>query len=1189
MPYSAGPALRDARRLASLHAAQLLDTPPEPAFDRLTALAARCTGAPVALVSLVDADRQFFKSTHGLPAALANLRETPLSHCLCQHEVATGAPLVLEDARSHPVSRDNGAVTELGVAAYAGVPLRSADGHVLGSLCVVDFAPRAWDAGALEALAHLGEAAATEIELRRELAERARVAAALRESDRFSRVLFDASPDCVKVLDLEGRLERINERGCQLMEIDDPAAVLGADWAGVWPAEAVGRARAAVRTARAGGTGRFTGFCPTLRGSPRWWDVTVAPVRDVSDQVVRLLVVSHDVTERQEAAAHLARSEAHFRALIEQIGELISVLDADGRIVYANPAYAQILGRAPSDAVGLRAFDLVHPDDVARVVAVFGEAAATPGGVAHAEYRARRLDGTWATLSSTARNLLHDPSVAGIVVNSRDVTESRRAEAELRVSEARFRALAERAPLGIYLADDTGAVLYANPHLAAVFGRPAAAIRDHGWADLVHPDDRDRIDAAYAAFFPDPTVPSRRDELRVVRADGEVRWIVVESVRAASTDVGAGGFVGAVTDVTDQRAAERALQASEERFRSLVESAHEGVWALDIVARTSYANPRMAEMLGVAPGELVGRTMFDFMDADQAFEARTLFARRQRGISEVHEFELRRADGERIITRLSASPLRDHAGEFVGAVALVSDITRKRATEEALRESEERLRLALDVAGLVVWERDLRTDRLRDVALPTEDELAHVRADALGSYDCFLDLVHEDDRARVAAVNAEAVATCGEFSIEYRTVDAAGAGRWSHTVARVLAGADGTPDRMIGVSRDVTAQRMLEVQFRQSQKMEAVGRLAGGVAHDFNNLLMVIGAGTLFAREAIPSDSPARQELADVDAAVQRAAALTAQLLAFSRQQVLRPERLQLNRVVANVERMLSRVLGEDIRLMTELARELPQVQADTGQLEQVLMNLALNARDAMPDGGTLTVRTATVRVGARDAAGFPGVAVGEYVELRVRDTGVGMDAATRARIFEPFFTTKDPGRGTGLGLATVYGIVQQSGGHVLVDSAPGVGTTFTVLLPRVDDGVPAAYASAIAPAVPHGSERVLLVEDEPTLRASVRRMLERGGYLVYEARHGIDALALAERHDGAIDLVLTDVVMPELGAAGLVERLRARWPAMRVLLMSGYNAQRIGADDVARGLATLTKPFTPDALLRQVRTCLDA
>ena len=1141
-------------------------------------------------MSLVDADRQFFKSAHGLPPAIAHLRETPLSHCLCQHEVVTREPLVLDDARRHPLARDNGAVRELGVVAYAGVPLRGANGHVLGSLCVVDFAPRAWDAGALEALAQLGEVATTEIELRTELAERARVAAVLRESDRFGRVLFDASPDCVKVLDLDGRLERISDRGCQLMEIDDPATVLGVDWAAMWPGDTEARARAAVRSALAGDAAGFTGFCPSVRDTPKWWDVTVAPVRDGTDAVARLLVVSHDVTERQAAAAELARSEAHFRALIEQIGELISVLSADGRIVYANPAYAAVLGLSPVDAVGMRCFDLVHPDDVADVMAVFTEAVATPGAVATAEYRTRRQDGTWATLSSTARNLLHDPSVAGIVVNSRDVSESRRAEAELRDSEARLAEAQAMARVGSWAVDVPSGAVWWSEELYRLFGRDRerGAPSVDAFIATLHPDDRAHV---RREMLDRPGAPATFElSYRVVLPDGSVRTLREHGERRFAPDGTLREIVGTAQDVTAQAAAEQALQASEERFRSLVESAHEGVWALDLAACTTYANPRMAAMLGVAPGDLVGRTLFEFMDADQESDARALFARRKRGVSEVHDFDLRRADGERLHTRVSASPLLDAAGRITGAVALVSDLTRKRRTEHALRDSEERLRLALDVAGLVVWERDLRTDRLRDVALPTQEQTAHVRADALGSYACFLDGVHPDDRERVAAANAEAVAACGQFSLEYRTLDAAGAEQWSHTVARVLAGADGTAARMLGVSRDVTGQRTLEAQFRQAQKMEAVGRLAGGIAHDFNNLLMVIGAGTMFAREATPADSPARQELADVDAAVQRAAALTRQLLAFSRQQVLRPERLQLNRVVANVERMLRRVLGEDVRLVTEAARELPQVRADTGQLEQVLMNLAVNARDAMPNGGTLTVQTAAVRVGPRGVAHLPGVAPGPYVALYVRDTGVGMDAATRARLFEPFFTTKDPGRGTGLGLATVYGIVQQSEGHVLVDSAPGAGTTFTVLLPAVEDAVVAAHAEAVAPDVPRGSERVLLVEDEPSLRTAVRRMLERGGYLVHEARDGVDALALAERLGGAVDLVLSDVVMPELGARAMVERLHARWPTMRVLLMSGYDAPRTanGAGEPTT-LATLAKPFTPDALLRRVRACIDA
>jgi PAS domain S-box-containing protein len=1318
MQHALRSALLDPARLASLAASRLLDTPAEPAFDRLTALAARCTGAPVALLSLVDAGRQFFKSAHGLPASLAGLRETPLSHCLCQYEVASGEPLVIADTRHDLRSRDNGAVRELGVAAYAGVPLRAPGGHVLGSLCVLDFAPRAWDDGAVEALVHLAEAAATEIALRRELAERTRAETALRESERFAGLLVEASPDCVKVIDREGRVERMNAQGCRLMEIDDPAAVCGADWPSLWPCEGQDEARGALRAALAGETARFTGFCPSAKGTPRWWEVMAAPVRDVAGAIVRVLVVSRDVTARQEAERRLQRSEAQFRALIEHISELISVLDADGHIRYANPAYARVLGHAPGEALGMLAFELVHPDDRARTIALFEQALREPGSVVSGEYRVRRKDGEWRTLWSTAQSLLHEPSVAGVVVNSRDVTESRRAEAELResearlaeaqamahigswtvdvdtgvvwwsdelyrlfqrdprdgalspedflaalhpddrervrremycepgapphfvleyrvpqrdgsvrilrehgerrydadgrmcrvagtaqdvtaevaaesalrASEARFRELAEGAPLGIFLADGAGSVLYANPHLASILGCSVDAIRAHGWADMIHPDDRERIGAAYAAFFADASIASRRDELRVVRADGAVRWIVVESARALASDGIAGAFVGAVTDVTEQRAAEEALRASEERFRGLVESAHEGVWALDTSGRTSYVNRRMAEMLGHSVAEMMGRSLLDFMEPEQALEARTLLARREQGIAELHEFVFRRADGAPLVTRLSSSPLRDASGAFAGALALVSDVTRKREAEQALRESEARLRLALDVAGVVVWERDLRTERLRDVALPRAQAPATLRADAMGDYAGFLARVHPDDRERVARLNGDAVASCGEFAVEFRTAEAEGVTRWNRTVARVLADADGVPARMIGVSQDVTAQRTLEAQLRQAQKMEAVGRLAGGVAHDFNNLLMVMSAGALFARSALPPDAPARQDLADVDAAVSRAAALTRQLLAFSRQQVLRLERLELNRVVANVERMLSRVIGEDIRLVTDLARDLAPVRADTGQLEQVLMNLAVNARDAMPAGGTLTLATANVRVGAGGEARFPGLQPGDYVALRVRDTGMGMDAATQARIFEPFFTTKEPGRGTGLGLATVYGIVQQSGGHVYVESAPGAGTTLTVVLPAAEDAPATHELPEAAPAIQRGTETILLVEDEPTVRSSVRRMLERAGYRVLEARHGGDALALAERHDGAIDLVLTDVVMPEIGALPLVERLRARWPRMRVLLMSGYSADLVDrAGGPAHELVLLAKPFAADVLLRHVRELLDA
>jgi nitrogen-specific signal transduction histidine kinase len=393
---------------------------------------------------------------------------------------------------------------------------------------------------------------------------------------------------------------------------------------------------------------------------------------------------------------------------------------------------------------------------------------------------------------------------------------------------------------------------------------------------------------------------------------------------------------------------------------------------------------------------------------------------------------------------------------------------------------------------------------------------------------------------------------------------------------------------MVGSMVDLTDRKRLEAQLRQAQKMEAVGQLAGGVAHDFNNLLTVITAGTRFAREALPPESPAIPDLATVDAAAQRAAQLTRQLLAFGRQQVLRPQAVDLNRIAADVGRMLRRTIGEDVAVVTALAPAVAPVRADPGQLEQVLMNLAVNARDAMPDGGTLTIETTEVAVDAREAAAHPGLPPGAYVCLRVRDTGTGMDAATRERAFEPFFTTKPQGQGTGLGLATVYGIVKQSGGYVYVESAPGAGSTFTVLLPPDPSTARPVDVPAPERAPAGGGEVVLVVEDEAAVRAAVRRMLERGGYTVIEAEHGTAALALVGRYTGRLDLVLTDVVMPETGGGALLARLRDLRPGLPALLMSGYSAEAVARQGVlVEGATLLVKPFGSEELLRRVREAL--
>ncbi len=429
-------------------------------------------------------------------------------------------------------------------------------------------------------------------------------------------------------------------------------------------------------------------------------------------------------------------------------------------------------------------------------------------------------------------------------------------------------------------------------------------------------------------------------------------------------------------------------------------------------------------------------------------------------------------------------------------------------------------------------------------------------------------------RGQLSLVRADGARRCVEFS----------------TTANIR------PGLHLSVLRDVTERRSAEAalqrteeRLREVQKMEAIGRLAGGIAHDFNNMLTVILSYTTFLLEEVSPHDPLRADLEEVRRAGERAAGLTRQLLAFSRRQVLQPRVIDLHGVVLGMEKMLRRALGEDVELLLLTGPRPGRVLADPGQIEQVIMNLAFNARDAMPGGGRLTIETGDAELDAPDAAQM-GVAPGEYVVVSVADTGHGMTRETQARIFEPFFTTKERGRGTGLGLATVLGIVQQSGGNIQVASEPGRGTAFTIYLPRTSRA-PSANTSPPPSMRPlRGTETVLLVEDEEQVRTLVRAVLRRSGYHVLEAQNGGEALLACEQHPRPIHLLLTDVVMPRMSGRQLAERLAAMQPAMRVLYMSGYTDDAILHHGVHEaGVDYLQKPITPDALLRKVREVLDA
>jgi PAS domain S-box-containing protein len=506
----------------------------------------------------------------------------------------------------------------------------------------------------------------------------------------------------------------------------------------------------------------------------------------------------------------------------------------------------------------------------------------------------------------------------------------------------------------------------------------------------------------------------------------------------------------------------------------------------------------------------------------------------------------------------------------------------RREAEHALRESEQRYRRIIETTNEGVWILD--TVGKTTFCNPRLASMLGSEQKAMVGASIF-DFVR--DEATVKALQHHEARAAGQSEIRLDRKD--GNFTWALLDTTPIVDSSGQYEGALVMAMDVSQRKRLEEQLRQAQKMEAVGSLAGGIAHDFNNLLSVILSGTSLILEGLKPGDPIIGELEEVRKAGERAGALTRQLLAFSRQQLLEPRTLDLNQIVLGLDKMLRRLMGEDIELSLLLSHMLGKMQADPGQIEQIIMNLVVNARDAMPQGGKVIIESGNCQLTPAYTALHLGVTPGDYVMLAITDTGIGMDPETRSRIFEPFFTTKEKGRGTGLGLSTVFGIVQQSGGHIWVYSEPGKGTTFKVYFPRKDGPVDTPATVPPSPLTLRGVETILLVEDEDQVRAISRTILRRYGYNVLEAQNGGEAFLICERYTAKIHLLVTDVVMPRMSGRQLAERLAPMRPDMRVLYVSGYTENSVVHHGVLEaGIAFLQKPITPDALLRKVREVID-
>jgi two-component system cell cycle sensor histidine kinase/response regulator CckA len=673
-------------------------------------------------------------------------------------------------------------------------------------------------------------------------------------------------------------------------------------------------------------------------------------------------------------------------------------------------------------------------------------------------------------------------------------------------------------------------------------------------------------------------------------AGGAIRSIL--DVRAVKLG---DGYVVSSRDLTAAARSDLALQASEERSRLLVEQSSEAILVLDGHGQILEANPACGLLLGVSAGALVGRAWATLLDPGTPADAAGLYRRLSEGRTLRFECALRRADGGTVAVEFSARMLSDGrfllTGRDIGE-RLHAEQTRRLAAERLeaahadLEQSTSLLRAIVEGTADHIHVKDL-AGRYILVNRADADWFGLPAADILGRTDA--DILDPEEGARVAVLDRAVLDAAAVRTYEQQATRDGVTRTWL-TTKDVVRDERGATIGVFAISREVTEQRNQEAQLRQAAKLEALGQLAGGIAHDFNNILTAIRGYADLVRLALPDElEQERADLTEVVLGAERAASLTRQLLAFSRLQVLQPTVLEPADVVRGIAPMLRRLLGEHIDLLVPASAEPLATLVDRAQLEQVIVNLAVNARDAMPDGGRLSIETSAADLDEDDVRRHPGATPGPHVVLAVSDTGMGIEPAARGHIFEPFFTTKEPGKGTGMGLATVYGIVKQSGGTIDVDSEPGFGTTIKVYFPRVaETGTPLSVA-AREPAVIGGSETILLVEDESSIRSFARRSLEAHGYRVLEAENGEVALEVARAEGSRIDLLVTDVIMPGMQGTMLADQLTRLQPGLRVLFASGYSGNTAFAQRVLpAGTPYLSKPYSSAALAVAVRGVLD-
>jgi two-component system, cell cycle sensor histidine kinase and response regulator CckA len=921
------------------------------------------------------------------------------------------------------------------------------------------------------------------------------------------------------------------------------------------------------------------------------------------DNTERVLVCVQDITDRKRAEETLRESEANYRVLIENTNDIIYTLNSSGTFIFVSPSWTVLLGHDVSEVEGKDFRHFVHPEDIGKCEDFLKKVIEHQEFQSDVEYRVIHADGSYRWHASNGSPLFDDQrkfiSYIGV---ARDITDRKKADEKLRESEEKYRRITENISDVVWITDLNLKNTYISPSVERLFGEPDAVHINKNMEERFPPDSLDKIKLILAEEIEkekDPQTYKSRTRLIEVehyRADGSTIWVSMNVSFIRDENGNPVGIQGVTRNINDRRKAEEALSETITLLQNILDNMHDLISLTDMEGNYKFVNSSF-KYLGYELDFLIGKNVLEFVHPDDLpaiSSAFVEFLADQKDNRKV-EYRYRCADGSYLCFESIGRFIRDNKGNPKEILFSTRNITERKQAEEALLESEQRYREIFNASSEAIFIDDAQTGRILDVnesmvRMYGYKSKKEVLAGNIGDLRANRHPYTEEEAQKITQAAVAGKKQHFEWLAKKRSGELFPV---EVTLSRSLIGGH---ERLLAVVRDITDRKheeqereKLRSQFVQAQKMESVGRLAGGVAHDYNNMLLVILGYAELAMEKISPDDPLYTYFEEILFAAKRSSEITRQLLAFARKQTISPRALDLNETVESMLKMLRRLIGEDIDLAWLPKSQSWPVIIDPAQIDQILANLCVNARDAIAGVGKITIETENITLDEDYCADHAGFLPGEFLLLAVSDNGHGMDKETLDNIFEPFFTTKNVGQGTGLGLATVYGIVKQNNGFINVYSEPGKGTTFKIYLPRHAGEMREISAESIEKIPMSHGETVLLVEDEAAIMKMSKIMLENLGYRVLTANTPGEAMRLAEEHSGEIHLLVTDVIMPEMNGRDLADQLHTLYSDIKILFMSGYTADVIARHGVLdKNVHFIQKPFSKKDFAVKIRKALE-